>query len=84
MSDAACRQCKMIKILIHESNSFLFWACLVLQACGRMLPEDYETSVFTPEDGVAALHVAAMLIDASHSAAGHMVSIGAVALFLSR
>lgn len=49
-----------------------------------MLPDDYDTSVFVPEDGVAALHVAAMLLDASPSASGHMVSIGAVPLFLSR
>lgn len=57
--------------------------CL-LQACGRMLADDYDTSVFVPEDGVAVLHVAALLLDASPSAAGHMVSIGAVPLFLSR
>lgn len=49
-----------------------------------MLADDYDLSAFTHEDGVAALHVAAMLLDAQPSAAGHMVSIGAVPMFLSR
>lgn len=49
-----------------------------------MLPDDYELSPFTPEDGVAALHVAAMLLDLDPSTAKHMVTIGAVPLFLSR
>lgn len=49
-----------------------------------MLADDYDLSAFTHEDGVAALHVAAMLLDAKPSAAGHMVSIGAVPIFLSR
>lgn len=49
-----------------------------------MLADDYEMSVFTIEDGKAALHVAAMLLDAKPAAAGHMVSIGGVPLFLSR
>lgn len=49
-----------------------------------MLADDYETSVYSAEDGVAALHVAALLLDAYPSAAKHMVSIGAVPLFLSR
>lgn len=48
-----------------------------------MLAND-STNVFTVEDGIAALHVTAMLLDASKSAAGHMVSLGAVPLFLSR
>lgn len=49
-----------------------------------MLANDYEGSEFTSEDGVAALHVAAMLLDVDPSVAGHMVSLGAVPLFLSR
>lgn len=49
-----------------------------------MLADDYDLSAFTHEDGVAALHVAAMLLDAQPSTAGHMVSIGAVPMFLSR
>lgn len=49
-----------------------------------MLADDYDLSAFAHEDGVAALHVAAMLLDAQPSAAGHMVSIGAVPMFLSR
>lgn len=49
-----------------------------------MLADDYDLSAFTHEDGVASLHVAAMLLDAQPSAAGHMVSIGAVPMFLSR
>eukprot|EP00752_Nemacystus_decipiens_P001840 g1774.t1 len=55
-----------------------------VHACGKMLADDYDLSAFTHEDGVAALHVAAMLLDAKPSAAGHMVSIGAVPMFLSR
>lgn len=49
-----------------------------------MLADDYDMSTFTHEDGVAALHVSAMLLDAHPSAAGHMVSVGAVPMFLSR
>lgn len=49
-----------------------------------MLPDDYDLSPFTQEDGVAALHVAAMLLDLDPSIAKHMVTIGAVPLFLSR
>lgn len=49
-----------------------------------MLADDYDLSAFTHDDGIAALHVAAMLLDARPSAAGHMVSIGAVPMFLSR
>lgn len=49
-----------------------------------MLPNDCEASEFTQDDGVAALHVAAMLLDVDPSVAGHMVSLGAVPLFLSR
>eukprot|EP00903_Cladosiphon_okamuranus_P008054 g7768.t1 len=55
-----------------------------VHACGKMLADDYDLSAFTQEDGVAALHVAAMLLDAQPSAAGHMVSVGAVPMFLSR
>lgn len=49
-----------------------------------MLLNDYDSSVYTEEDGVAALHVSAMLLDAHPHAAFHMVSIGAVPLFVSR
>lgn len=49
-----------------------------------MLADDYDLSAFAHEDGEAALHVAAMLLDAHPSAAGHMVSVGAVPMFLSR
>lgn len=49
-----------------------------------MLADDYDLSPFNPEDGIAALHVAAMLLDLNPSIAKHMVTIGAVPLFLSR
>lgn len=48
-----------------------------------MLPDDYDLSPFTQEDGVAALHVAAMLLDLDPAIAKHMVTIGAVPLSLS-
>lgn len=75
-------------IILCYISIALCMPCLVcracLQACGKMLADDYDLSAFTHEDGVAALHVAAMLLDARPSAAGHMVSVGAVPMFLSR
>ncbi|CAM9212486.1 unnamed protein product, partial [Ectocarpus sp. 12 AP-2014] len=59
-------------------------AAPAVHACGKMLADDYDLSAFSHEDGEAALHVAAMLLDAHPSAAGHMVSVGAVPMFLSR
>ena len=49
-----------------------------------MLADDYNVSDFTHEDGVAALHVAGMLLDTDPSVAGHMVSLGALPMLLSR
>lgn len=49
-----------------------------------MLVDDYDESVYSQEDGVAALHVAALLLDAHPNAAKHMVGVGGLALFLSR
>lgn len=49
-----------------------------------MLLNDYSENLYTSEDGVAALHVAGMLLDAHPNASFHMLGIGAVPLFLSR
>lgn len=49
-----------------------------------MLVADYNDSDFMPEDGVAALHVVALLLDAHPDAAKHVLGIGGVPLLLSR
>lgn len=49
-----------------------------------MLLKDYDDNVYTEKDGLAALHVAGMMLDAHPHAALQMLGIGAVPLFLSR
>lgn len=74
-----------VKVMLKMTGAELRASFLTgWQACSRMLPAEYDNSDFAPEDGVAALHVAALLMDAHPDAARHMVGMGAIALFLSR